>query len=153
MTKAHDTQSRFRRRKSAPIFWTVCHTDRRRSDPTGADRLRILSVDFRRRFFVPDTAPIFGAGLGADRRRLSTPKSGLCVIGFKYGILVLKVSNRRTFLGLKAEVMISLFQISEFPTMSSSSFEFEFELARSFLILCGSKPSSCLINIKICIFA
>jgi len=25
----------------------------------------------------------------------------------------------------------------EFPTTSSSSFEFEFELARSFLILCG----------------
>ena len=41
----------------------------------------------------------------------------------------------------------------EFPTTSSSSFEFEFELARSFLISCGTKPSSYLINIKICIFA
>jgi len=78
MTHSPDFGAESRRRKSAPIFWTVCHTDRRRSDPTGADRLHILSVDFRRRFFVPDTAPIFGA----DRRRLSAPKSGLCVIGF-----------------------------------------------------------------------
>jgi len=39
---------------------------------------------------------------------------------------------------------------SDFPTTSSSSFEFEFELARSFLILRGSKTSSCLIR---CSFA
>jgi len=42
---------------------------------------------------------------------------------------------------------------SEFQTTSSSSFEFDFELAGSCLILMGSKTSSCLINIKICIFA
>jgi len=34
--------------------------------------------------------------------------------------------------------------VGEFPTTSSSSFEFEFELARSFSILCGWKPSSCI---------
>ena len=41
----------------------------------------------------------------------------------------------------------------EFQTSSSSSFEFEFELARTFQFLAGSEMSSCLINIKICIFA
>jgi len=43
--------------------------------------------------------------------------------------------------------------LEELQTSSSSSFEFEFELARSFVILSGSKPSSCPLNIKICIFA
>ena len=39
---------------------------------------------------------------------------------------------------------------SEGSKSSSSSFEFEFELARSFVILSGSKPSSCLMR---CSFA
>ena len=44
--------------------------------------------------------------------------------------------------------LLGLWGGSEFPTTSSSSFEFE--LARSFLILRGSKTSSCLIR---CSFA
>ena len=45
--KADDTQSRFRRRKSAPKigadFWTVCHTN---LAPVGADRRRFVCLFF-----------------------------------------------------------------------------------------------------------
>jgi len=74
MTHSPDFGAETRRRKLAPIFWTGCHID---LAPVGADWRRSVaysSVDFRRRFFVPE--------IGADRRRVSAPKSGLCVVGF-----------------------------------------------------------------------
>ena len=49
-----------------------------------------------------------------------------------------------------ATSVVHLTRSSEFQTTSSSSFEFEFELARRFLILRGWKTSSCLIR---CSFA
>jgi len=69
-------------------------------------------------------------------------------------LLCAAVSHPGTVLSISSPPAQFLFSVTvEFPTTSSSSFEFEFELARSFLISCGSKPSSYLINILICIFA